>query len=92
MARSFINPQELEFHKALSNAKASRDATDFIGLNDFTIFNPYIHYVPKKEDPGLLAQDRAVSINYGFAYAESAAAKAGKTISVPDNQESDIGQ
>ena len=41
MARSFINPENLEFHQALSNAKVSRDVTDWMGLNDFNIFNPY---------------------------------------------------
>tara|TARA_R110002051_G_scaffold316298_1_gene395781 strand:- start:39 stop:317 length:279 start_codon:yes stop_codon:yes gene_type:complete len=92
MERSFIHPQELEFHQALSNAKASRDAMDWYGLNDFAIFNPYIHYIPKPADGFAVVDDRAVSINYGFAYAESAAAKAGKTISVPDNQESDTSQ
>mgnify|MGYP003644278211 FL=1 len=90
MERSFIHPQGLEFQQGLSNAKASRDATDWMGLNDFNIFNPYIHYIPKQADGSVLVDDRAVPIN--FAYAESAAAKAGKTISVPDNKESDIGQ
>tara|TARA_B100000287_G_scaffold426735_1_gene475152 strand:- start:10022 stop:10738 length:717 start_codon:yes stop_codon:yes gene_type:complete len=30
----------------LSNAKASKEATGAAGIDDFTIFNPYIHYLP----------------------------------------------
>ena len=83
MARSFINPENLNFYEAISNAKASRDATDWMGLNDFNIFNPYIHYIPKPPNANLVQNIRAVPINYVFAYSQSAAAVAGKTYSVP---------
>lgn len=36
-----------------SNAKASRDITDTSGINDFTIFNDYIHYLPASEDKAI---------------------------------------
>ena len=35
-----------EFISDFSNAKASRDTAGASGINDFTIFNPYIHYLP----------------------------------------------
>ena len=36
----------------LSNAKQSKDRTGAAGIDDFTIFNDYIHYLPHEEDPG----------------------------------------
>ena len=35
-----------EFISDFSNAKASRDASGASGINDFSIFNDYIHYLP----------------------------------------------
>lgn len=37
---SIISPTELNFSQVLSNGKVSRD----YAINDFSIFNPYIHY------------------------------------------------
>lgn len=34
----------------LSNAKESKDKTGAAGIDDFTIFNPYIHYLPYEEE------------------------------------------
>lgn len=39
-----------------SNAKASKDVTGAFGIDDFTIFNPYIHYIS--------ADNKSVSIPF----------------------------
>lgn len=38
-----------EFLHDLSNAKQSKDKTGAAGIDDFTIFNDYIHYLPFEE-------------------------------------------
>lgn len=54
MDASFLRPTGQQFNEALSNAKRSRDITDWMGINDFTIFNPYIHYYPKGTKPVII--------------------------------------
>jgi hypothetical protein len=46
IAPSPIEPQGLIWPRSdlLSNSKNSKDIVKFIGISDFNIFNPYIHY------------------------------------------------
>ena len=45
--RSIPTPVGLNFveNTDLSNGNLSRQITNYYGINDFSIFNPYIHYV-----------------------------------------------
>ena len=61
MDRSFLHPtgrpladgtSYQQFHPALSNASANRQAMEFAGITDFSVFNPYVHYVPKEKEAG----------------------------------------
>lgn len=47
LAPSVLDPQGLvwPYNNSLSNAKYSKDIVNAIGISDFNIFNPYIHYV-----------------------------------------------
>ena len=46
-APSVIEPQGLTWprNELLSNAKYSKDIVNALGISDFNVFNPYIHYV-----------------------------------------------
>jgi|688.fasta_scaffold628104_2 hypothetical protein len=46
MGPSIVEPVGLQWprNELLSNAKSSKDIVNFIGISDFNIFNPYIHY------------------------------------------------
>lgn len=45
MDKSFLAPSGQRFlAPGISNAKSSRDLVEWMGIDDFEIFNPYCHY------------------------------------------------
>jgi hypothetical protein len=56
MDTSFLAPSGQHFlTPGISNAKKSRDILDWVGIDDFEIFNPYCHYY------GVGATDTAIN-------------------------------
>ena len=44
MDSSFLAPTGEYFEKGLSNGRASRDLVEWMGIDDFAVFNPYCHH------------------------------------------------
>ena len=71
MNLSFLAPSGEYFNAAgLSNAKGSRDAIEWMGIDDFSVFSPYCHHEASPPRGGFLAHpygDR-VLIDYRLDY------------------------
>ena len=70
MDKSFLAPVGQTFEATgISNAKESRDKTDWMGINDFAVFSPYYHYYPAGATPGVLSgEPRPIYIDYRVDY------------------------
>lgn len=70
MGTSFLSPSGQTFlSEGISNAKESRDLTDWIGINDFSIFNPYYHYYSAPVGSGAVTDEPSpVYIDYRVDY------------------------
>ena len=70
MEKSFLAPSGQRFlAPGISNARSSRDIVEWLGIDDFAIFNPYYHYYSTPATPGSVTGSRgAVYIDYRVDY------------------------
>jgi hypothetical protein len=63
VGRSIVAPNGLNFSENtdLSNGNYSRQVNNYYGINDFSLFNPYIHYSSNSASAGNAMSDFGVA-------------------------------